>query len=67
VLRHTETFAAWPVETQMSYKDMKSKIEGLLSLEPARVAAHVGATLWVTLAGGVEDAGTPASRDPSTL
>jgi hypothetical protein len=52
---------------QMSYNDMKSKIEGLLSFEPAHVAAHVGATLRITLAGGVDDAVAPASREPSTL
>jgi hypothetical protein len=51
----------------MLYNHMKSKIEGLLLLEPACVAAHVGATLRVMLAGGVEDVGTPASREPSTL
>ncbi len=66
MLWHTETRAAWPVATQMSY-DMKSKTEGLLSLDPTCVAAHVGATLRVTLAGGVEDAGTTASREPPTL
>jgi hypothetical protein len=27
----------------MSYSDMKSKIEGELVSEPARIAAHVGA------------------------
>jgi hypothetical protein len=51
----------------MSYNDMKSKIEGLLSLEPARVGAHVGATLPATLAGGVEEGVAPASHKPSTL
>jgi hypothetical protein len=51
----------------MSYNDMKSKIEGLLSLEPARVAAHVGATLRAMLAGGVEKGVAPVSREPSTL
>jgi hypothetical protein len=35
----------------MSYKDMKSMIAGDLISEPARVAAHVGATLRVSLAG----------------
>jgi hypothetical protein len=35
----------------MSYNDMKSKIAGELISEPACVAAHVGATLRVTLAG----------------
>ncbi len=34
----------------MSYNDMKSKIAGELLKEPARVAAHVGATLRVSLA-----------------
>ncbi len=67
MLWHTETLAAWPVATQMSYNDIKSNIEGLLSLKPAHVAAHVGATLRVMLAGGVDDAGTPASREPLTL
>jgi hypothetical protein len=52
----------------MSYSDMKSKIEGELVSEPAPMAAHVGATLRVTLAGRVAgDAVTPASREPSTL
>jgi hypothetical protein len=51
----------------MLYNDMKSKIEGLLSLKPARVAAHVGATLQATLAGGVEEGVAPASLEPSTL
>jgi hypothetical protein len=52
----------------MSYSDMKSKIEGELISEPARIAAHVGATLRVTLAGRVAgDAVTPASREPLTL
>ncbi len=33
----------------MSYNDIKSKTEGLLSLEPTRVAAaHKGATLWTS-------------------
>ncbi len=53
--------------TKISYYDMKSKIEGLLSFEPTRVAAHVGATLRVTLAGGVDDTVASASREPSTL
>jgi hypothetical protein len=51
----------------MSYNDMKSKIEGLLLLDPACVVAHMCAMLRVTLAGGVENAGTPASHEPSTL
>jgi hypothetical protein len=51
----------------MLYNDMKSKIEGLLSLEPARVADHVGATLQAMLPGGVEEGVAPASREPSTL
>jgi hypothetical protein len=52
----------------MSYSDMKSTIEGELVSEPARIAAHVGTTLRVTLAGRVAgDAVTPASREPSTL
>jgi hypothetical protein len=52
----------------MSYNDMKSKIAGELISEPARVAAHVGATLRVALAGCVTgDEVTPASREPSTL
>jgi hypothetical protein len=69
VIWFTETRAAWPVATQMSYNDMKSKIEGLLSLEPARVAAHVGAMVRATLAGWVDEVGggSPASREPSTL
>ncbi len=29
----------------MSYSDMKENIEGMVSLEQARVAAHAGATL----------------------
>jgi hypothetical protein len=60
--------SAWPEETHMSYSDKKSKIEGELVSEPARIAAHVGATLRVTLAGRVAgDAVTPARREPSTL
>ncbi len=47
----TEIRAAWPEETQVSYYDMKSKIAGEVVKEPARVAAHVGATLRVSLAG----------------
>jgi hypothetical protein len=48
----------------MSYNDMKEKIEGVVSLEHARVAAHAGATL----AGrGEEDGDAPASSKPSTL
>jgi hypothetical protein len=63
----TETRAAWPVVTQMLYSIMKTKIEGLLSLEPARVAAHVGTMLRATLAGGVDETVAPANREPSTL
>jgi hypothetical protein len=52
----------------MSYSDMKSKIEGKLVSEPARIAAHVGATLRAMLAGRVEgDVVSPVSREPSTL
>jgi hypothetical protein len=51
----------------MLNNDMKSKIEGLLSLEPAHVAAHVGAMLQATLAGRVEEGVAPASHEPSTL
>jgi hypothetical protein len=51
----------------MLYNGMKLKIEGLLSLEPARVAAHVGAMLRATLASRVEEGVAPASREPSTL
>jgi hypothetical protein len=53
--------------TQLLYSDMKSKIEGELSLKPARVAAHVGATLRTTLAGSVDEAVVhqpAASRQP---
>ncbi len=47
---------------------MKSKIEGELVSEPARIAAHVGATLRATLAGRVEGVvGSPANRELSTL
>ncbi len=42
---------AWPEETQVSYNDIKSKIAGEVVKEPARVAAHVGATLRESLAG----------------
>ncbi len=65
----TETHAACPVATQLSYSDIKSKIEGELSLEPALVAAHMGATLRPTLAGRVDEGvdGSLASREPSTL
>jgi hypothetical protein len=54
----------------MSYNDMKLNIEGLLSLEPACVAAHEGAMLWATflairVEGGVGV--SPASCMPSTL
>ncbi len=51
----------------MSYNDMKLKIEGLLSFEPAHVVAQVGATLRVMLAGVVDDIVAPASHKPSTL
>jgi hypothetical protein len=51
----------------MSYSDMKSKIEGKLVSEPARIAAHVGATLRAMLDGRVGDVVSPASREPSTL
>jgi hypothetical protein len=62
----TETHATWAVATQMSYSDMKSSIEGLLSLKPARVAAHEEATLRAgRVQGGEGD--SPASREPSTL
>jgi hypothetical protein len=55
-----------PLATHMSYSDMKSSIEGLLSLTPARVAAHDEATLKAGgIEGGEDDA--PASRKPSTL
>ncbi len=63
----TETRTAWPMETQMSYNAMKSKIKVLLSLEPARVAAHVGATMRARLAGGVDEGGAPSSHELSTL
>jgi hypothetical protein len=44
------------------------KIEGVVSLEPAHVAAHAGAMLQATLAGrGEGDGGAPASLEPSTL
>jgi hypothetical protein len=36
----------------MSYSGMKWRIEGLLSLKPARVVAHMGATLQAPLCGG---------------
>ncbi len=48
---HTDTRAARPAVTQMSYNDMKSDIDGLLSLAPTRVAAHEGATVRSRLAG----------------
>jgi hypothetical protein len=50
----------------MSYRDIKERIDGVVSLEPARVVAHAGATLRVTFAGRGEG-GAPASRKPSTL
>jgi hypothetical protein len=44
------------------------KIEGVVSLEPARVAAHAGAMLQAALAGrGEGDGGASASLEPSTL
>jgi hypothetical protein len=52
----------------MSYKDIKSMIAGELVSEPARVAAHVGATLRVSLSRKAARVGvTPTSRKPSTL
>jgi hypothetical protein len=63
----TETCVAWSEVTQMSYSDMKSKIEGELVSEPAHIAAHMGATLRATLVGRVEGVVSPASREPSTL
>jgi hypothetical protein len=63
----TEMRATCPVAKQMSYYDMKLKIEALLSLEPAHIAAHLGATLQAMLAGRVDEGGAPASREPSTL
>jgi hypothetical protein len=52
----------------MSYNDMKLRIEGLLLLAPARVAAHVGATVRATFGRLSEvGGGAPASREPSTL
>jgi hypothetical protein len=64
----TDTRASCLVATQMSYRDMKEKIEGVVSLEPAHVAAHTGATLRVTLAGrGESDGRALASHTPSTL
>jgi hypothetical protein len=63
----TEMRAACQVTTQMSYNDMKSQIEWLLSLKLIRVAAHVGATLRATLACEVEEGFAPASRELSTL
>ncbi len=50
----------------MSYSDMKSSLEGLLSLTPTRVAAHDEATLRVGGIEGGED-NAPASSKPSTL
>jgi hypothetical protein len=64
----TDTRAACPVVIQMSYSDMKEKIEGVVLLEPARVAAHAGAMLRITLAGrGESDGSAPAICTPSTL
>ncbi len=65
----TETRVARPAATLLSDSDIKSNIEGELSLKPARVAAHVEATLRPTLARRVDEGvgGTPASREPSTL
>jgi hypothetical protein len=52
----------------MSYKDMKSIIAGEFVSEPARVAAHAGATLRVSTSWcAARDEETPASRKPSTL
>ncbi len=48
---HTDTRAARPAVTQMSYNDMKSDMDGLLSLAPTLVAAHEGATVRSRLAG----------------
>jgi hypothetical protein len=48
----------------MSYSDMKENIDGMVSLEQARVAAHAGATLS---GSGEGDGDVPASRKPSTL
>ncbi len=46
VIWFTEMHAAWPVVTHMSYNDMKSRIDGLLLLEPTCVAdANKGAML----------------------
>jgi hypothetical protein len=50
----------------MSYSVMKLRIEGLLSLKPARVVAHVGAKLQAGRAEGRES-DAPASRELSTL
>jgi hypothetical protein len=49
----------------MSFSDMKSSIEGLLSLTPARDAAHDEARQAGGIEGGDDDA--PASRKLSTL
>jgi hypothetical protein len=69
VIWFTQTRVASPAVTQLSYSDIKSNIEGELSLEPARVAAHMGATLRPTLAHRVDEGvgGSPASHKPSTL
>jgi hypothetical protein len=50
----------------MLYSVLKSRIEGLLSFEPAHVVAHVGATLQAGREEGREG-DAPASREPSTL
>jgi hypothetical protein len=63
-----ETCTAWPVATQMLYSDMKSSIEGLLSLEPTREVAHKGTMLWAgRVEGGEGEGGAPACHEPSTL
>jgi hypothetical protein len=50
----------------MLYSDIKSSIEGLLSLTPTHVAAHDEATLQAgRVEGGEDDA--PASNEPSIL
>jgi hypothetical protein len=55
--------------TQLLYSDIKLNIEGELSLEPTRLVAHVGATLWPTLAGRADEGvgGSLASRKPPPL
>jgi hypothetical protein len=50
----------------MLYSDIKTSIEGLLSLTPTHVAAHDEATLQAgRVEGGEDDA--PASNKPSIL